>query len=150
MAHINIYPYFPQLLSDLADIRSHRPAHNGVVTFVLREAAKCLTGVNVKDILNLKHASKYWVLRHGTHHLQTCCGRVTTFHLHGMSEGKLSGKKRVLITLGADVKWNANLYVSYNFSFSIADNVTGGKLRREYGVNDSVTQHTNNFAQKLF
>jgi hypothetical protein len=68
---------FPQLLSDLADIRSNRPVHNGVVNFVLREAVKFLTGLNVMDILNLKHASKYWVLRHGKHHLQTYCGGVT-------------------------------------------------------------------------
>ena len=149
MAHINFYPYFPHLLSDLAG-RSDRPEHNGIVTFVLREAVKRLTGVNVMDILNLKNSSKYWILRHGTHNLQTYCGGVTVFQIHGMSEGEILWKTRARITLEVDVKWNSNLYVLYNFSFSIADNVTGGKLRREYGANESVTQRTNNFAQKIF
>ena len=76
-------------------------------------------GVNEMDILNLKHASKYWVLRHGTHHLQTYCGGVTTFQFQGMSQGETFWKTRTPTTLQVDVKWKSVLYVSYNFNFSI-------------------------------
>jgi len=67
-----------------------------------------------------------------------------------MSEVETFWKTRARITLEVDVKWNSNLYASYNFSFGIADNATGRNFRSEYGANESVKQHTNNFAQKLF
>jgi len=93
MAHINFYLYFPHLLSDLAYIRSDKPAHNGVVSFVLSDIVKCLKGVNIMDILNLKHAFKtgYCVVE------RTICKSAVGVSLHfsytACRRGKLSGKQ---------------------------------------------------------
>jgi hypothetical protein len=125
-------------MSDLADIRPNRTAHNGVVNFVLRENIKFLTGVNEMDILepearleilgtmswNASFANLLW----GASLLSGCmeCRR-----------GKPSEKIRARITLQVDVKWNYVIYISNNFSLSIADNVTGGKLRHDYYDDDN-------------